>query len=145
MEFYPKIKRAEIFVAQIDSSIEHAMVSDEAKAEIRRQFAILGWSDEVQQTILTALDVYKNQVQAKLEPPTAAGSSMAEKKVLRYVVFDEKPEIMGSGSDITFEQYFKDENAAMEALKHHERLLRYVSEDGRTYREYYNKDTGEWT
>lgn len=69
---------------------------------------------------------------------------MPEKKVLRYVVFDEEPEIRGSGSTITFEQYFTDESAVMEALKSHDRLLRYVSENGRTFREYFNKDTGEW-
>lgn len=69
---------------------------------------------------------------------------MAEKKVLWYVVFDEELEIQGSGTNITFEQYFTEESDAMEALKSHDRLLRYVSENGRTFREYYHKDTGEW-
>jgi len=69
---------------------------------------------------------------------------MNEKKILRYVVVDEELEALGSGTNITFEQYFTEENAAMKALKYHDRLLRYVSEDGRTFREYYNKDIGEW-
>ena len=69
---------------------------------------------------------------------------MTEKKVLRYVVLDEEPEILGSGSNITFETSFIEENAAMDALKDHDRLLRYVSENGRTFREYFNKNTGEW-
>lgn len=69
---------------------------------------------------------------------------MSGKKVLRYVVFDEELEIRGSGTNITFEQYCAEESEAMEALKSHDRLLRYVSENGRTFREYYNKDTGEW-
>lgn len=69
---------------------------------------------------------------------------MAEKKILRYVVFDEEPEILGSGSSITFEQSFTEESAAMDALKNHDRLLRCVSENGRTFREYFNKETGEW-
>ena len=69
---------------------------------------------------------------------------MAAKKILQYVVFDEEPEILGSGSNITFEQTFIKESVAMDALKHHDRLLRYVSENGRIFREYFNKDTGEW-
>jgi hypothetical protein len=67
-----------------------------------------------------------------------------EKKILRYVVFDEELEVRGSWTNITFEQYFTEEGAAMEALKGHDRMLRYVSENGRTFREYYNKDSGEW-
>lgn len=69
---------------------------------------------------------------------------MKEKKVLRYVVFDEELEVRGSGTTIVFEQFFTEESAAMDALKNHDRLLRYVSENGRTFREYFNKDTGEW-
>lgn len=76
--------------------------------------------------------------------PAKEDRVVTEKKVLRYVVFDEEPETCGSGSTVTFEQYFTEESAAMEALWHHDRLLRYVSEGGRTFREYYNKDTGEW-
>lgn len=68
-----------------------------------------------------------------------------EKRILAYVVFDEEPEILGSGSTITFEQSFKDEASAMDALKHHDRLLRYVSENGRGYREYFDKETGTWS
>ena len=69
---------------------------------------------------------------------------MAEKKVLQHIVFDEELEIRGSGTTITFQQSFTEESDAMEALKKHDRLLRYVSEDGRIFREYYNKETGEW-
>ena len=69
-EFLPKIKNAEMFVALFESCINHAMISDESKAEVLRQFRVhTDWGDEIKQTILSALNYHKNHVKADLERP----------------------------------------------------------------------------
>lgn len=57
--FYPKVSKAEGAIRLMDSAINHADISDRDKAEVRRIFEIYNWNDETKDTILTALEYYR--------------------------------------------------------------------------------------
>ena len=52
---YPRISCATVFV----NGIEHAMQKTDNPDEILKQLACIGWSDECKETILAALECYK--------------------------------------------------------------------------------------
>ena len=58
-EFLPKIEKAEMFVLLFESAIEHMDESVVNKDEVRRHFELRCYSEETKQTILTALNYYK--------------------------------------------------------------------------------------
>lgn len=58
-EFYPKIRQASIAVKIMDSAIEHADISPFDQEKVRKSLALYNWSDEVKETILTALEYYR--------------------------------------------------------------------------------------
>jgi SOS response regulatory protein OraA/RecX len=58
-EFLPKIERAEEFINLFESAIRHMDKSVVNKDEVRRHFELRCYSEETKQTILTALNYYK--------------------------------------------------------------------------------------
>lgn len=58
-EFLPKIEKAEMFILLFESAIEHMDESVVNKDEVRRHFELRCYSEETKQTILTALNYYK--------------------------------------------------------------------------------------
>lgn len=52
---YPKISHATVFV----NGIEHAIQKTNNPNETQKQFRCIGWSDECKETILAALECYK--------------------------------------------------------------------------------------
>lgn len=66
------------------------------------------------------------------------------KQVHRYVAWNEELEVQGSGARVTAEKICQNEAEFMEQIPHYDRGLRYVTENGRSFREYYDKETGLW-
>lgn len=59
-EFLPKITAAQLVALNLELAIDHAEISDEAKAEVRKHLEIHAcWSEEAKQTILDALECYR--------------------------------------------------------------------------------------
>lgn len=59
-EFLPKIVAAQYVAHNLELAIDHAEISDEAKAEVRKHLRIHAcWSEEAKQTILDALEYYR--------------------------------------------------------------------------------------
>ena len=58
-DFLPLIERANEFIELFESSIDHMDDKRVDKEDVRKHFRIRGWSKETKQTILAALDCYK--------------------------------------------------------------------------------------
>ena len=59
-EFLPKIVAAQYVALNLELAIDHAEISDEAKAEVRKHLRFHAcWSEEAKQTILDALEYYR--------------------------------------------------------------------------------------
>lgn len=58
-EFLPHVQRAREFVTLFESAIQHMDDSRVDKNEVYKQFKIRCWSEETKQTILAALDYYR--------------------------------------------------------------------------------------
>lgn len=60
-EFLPKIQRAREFIVLFDSAIRHMDAKTVDKDEVMKQFKLRCWSEETKETLLTALNYYKNR------------------------------------------------------------------------------------
>lgn len=58
-EFYPKISHAQYIIKMLEHIINHMDIGSEGQAEVHRILGIYGWSEEVRETILTALEYYR--------------------------------------------------------------------------------------
>lgn len=59
-EFLPKIVAAQYVAHNLELAIDHAEISNEAKEEVRKHLKIHAcWSEEAKQTILNALEYYR--------------------------------------------------------------------------------------
>lgn len=61
-EFFPSIERAECFICRIESAVNHASISENDKKEVMRNLEIRNWDKETKDTILKALDFYREAV-----------------------------------------------------------------------------------
>lgn len=57
--FLPKIEQAETFIHLFESAIRHMDENTVDKTEVYKQFMIRGYDEETVETILTALDYYR--------------------------------------------------------------------------------------
>lgn len=62
-KLHPKISSVEAFVR----GIEHAIQKTDNPDDTRKQLACIGWSQECEQTILKALDCYKETLRKQLQ------------------------------------------------------------------------------
>lgn len=58
-EFLPKIQRARELIVLFESVIQHMDEKTVNKDEVMKQFKLHCWSEETKETILTALNYYK--------------------------------------------------------------------------------------
>lgn len=60
-EFLPKIQRAREFINLFESAVRHMDEKTVNKDEVMKQFELRCWSEETKETILTALEYYKQK------------------------------------------------------------------------------------
>lgn len=60
-EFLPKIDRASSIITRMELAIEHMDIGDPGRKEVRRILALFNWSEEAKETILTALEYYREK------------------------------------------------------------------------------------
>lgn len=58
-EFLPKINRANYFIENMNGIVDHMDKEKVDTDEIWRIFSIYGWSEELKNNILTALEYYR--------------------------------------------------------------------------------------
>ena len=58
-EFLPRIEQADYIISNLEHIVEHMDKNKVDKKEIWRMLGIYGWSEEVRETLLKALECYK--------------------------------------------------------------------------------------
>ena len=62
-QFFPKVNKAFCFI----SNLEHAAQKTDNYEETMKQLSCIGWDEECKETIITALEFYKNSIVEKLK------------------------------------------------------------------------------